>query len=204
MHPAECCWPPTLSFLSMCQLTQHESLVALFDNRTWCRQGVAEEFDYIGHHHAWKHPQVNVFITLILFIIMKVDDVWSVLKMCRILRLFIWFRPHLFQFWMSAVATTMPVPCGAFMPVFLIGESNFLCFLNVSLQMWNNSVNNLVLFFVTIRRRVWQTCRRNHGSHVSWWHTCWWQLVPHSSRWLRCSGWVVLNRFPFLKNDVPR
>lgn len=26
------------------------------------------------------------------------------------------------QFWMSAVATTMPVPCGAFMPVFLIGE----------------------------------------------------------------------------------
>ncbi|MEQ2178775.1 hypothetical protein GOODEAATRI_017597 [Goodea atripinnis] len=57
--------------LPVCQLTQHESLVALFDNRTWCRQGVAEEFDYISHHHAWKHPQVNVFITLILFIIMK-------------------------------------------------------------------------------------------------------------------------------------
>lgn len=33
---------------------------------------MAEEFDYISHHHAWKHPQVNVFITLILFIIMKV------------------------------------------------------------------------------------------------------------------------------------
>ncbi|KAF7648961.1 hypothetical protein LDENG_00149300 [Lucifuga dentata] len=79
------------------QLTQHESLVTLFDNRTWCRQGVAEEFDYINHHHAWKHPQVNVFITLILFIIMK--------------------------FWMSAVATTMPVPCGAFMPVFVIGAA---------------------------------------------------------------------------------
>ncbi|KAF3699361.1 Chloride channel protein 2 [Channa argus] len=74
--------------VSTCQLTQHESLVALFDNRTWCRQGVAEEFDYISHHHAWKHPQVNVFITLILFIVMK--------------------------FWMSAVATTMPVPCAAF------------------------------------------------------------------------------------------
>lgn len=27
---------------------------------------------------------------------------------------------------MSAVATTMPVPCGAFMPVFLIGECNVL------------------------------------------------------------------------------
>uniref|UniRef100_A0A8C6LXU7 Chloride voltage-gated channel 2 n=1 Tax=Nothobranchius furzeri TaxID=105023 RepID=A0A8C6LXU7_NOTFU len=86
-----------LACLLCCQLTQHESLVALFDNRTWCRQGVAEEFDYISHHHAWKHPQVNVFITLILFIIMK--------------------------FWMSAVATTMPVPCGAFMPVFLIGAA---------------------------------------------------------------------------------
>uniref|UniRef100_A0A8C8JK39 Chloride channel protein 2 n=1 Tax=Oncorhynchus tshawytscha TaxID=74940 RepID=A0A8C8JK39_ONCTS len=79
------------------QLTQHESLVALLDNRTWSRQGVAEEFDYISHSHAWKHPQVNVFITLIFFIVMK--------------------------FWMSAVATTMPVPCGAFMPVFLIGAA---------------------------------------------------------------------------------
>lgn len=58
--------------LCTCQLTQHESLVALFDNRTWCRQGAAEEFDYISHHHAWRHPQVNIFLTLFLFIIMKV------------------------------------------------------------------------------------------------------------------------------------
>ncbi|XP_047224061.1 chloride channel protein 2a isoform X3 [Girardinichthys multiradiatus] len=90
-------FPPGFGQFMAGQLTQHESLVALFDNHTWCRQGVAEEFDYISHHHAWKHPQVNVFITLILFIIMK--------------------------FWMSAVATTMPVPCGAFMPVFLIGAA---------------------------------------------------------------------------------
>lgn len=27
------------------------------------------------------------------------------------------------QFWMSALATTIPVPCGAFMPVFVIGEN---------------------------------------------------------------------------------
>ncbi|XP_068197058.1 chloride channel protein 2-like [Antennarius striatus] len=90
-------FPPGFGQFMAGQLTQHESLVALFDNRTWCRQGLAEEFDYISHHHAWKHPHVNVFITLILFIIMK--------------------------FWMSAVATTMPVPCGAFMPVFLIGAA---------------------------------------------------------------------------------
>ncbi|XP_043989686.1 chloride channel protein 2-like isoform X4 [Gambusia affinis] len=90
-------FPPGFGQFMAGQLTQHESLVALFDNRTWCRQGVAEEFNYISHHHAWKHPQVNIFITLILFIVMK--------------------------FWMSAVATTMPVPCGAFMPVFLIGAA---------------------------------------------------------------------------------
>ncbi|XP_028988125.1 chloride channel protein 2a isoform X4 [Betta splendens] len=90
-------FPPGFGQFMAGQLTQHESLVALFDNRTWCRQGVAEEFDYISHHHGWKHPQVNVFITLVLFIVMK--------------------------FWMSAVATTMPVPCGAFMPVFLIGAA---------------------------------------------------------------------------------
>uniref|UniRef100_A0A8C8IVC7 Chloride channel protein 2 n=1 Tax=Oncorhynchus tshawytscha TaxID=74940 RepID=A0A8C8IVC7_ONCTS len=90
-------FPPGFGQFMAGQLTQHESLVALLDNRTWSRQGVAEEFDYISHSHAWKHPQVNVFITLIFFIVMK--------------------------FWMSAVATTMPVPCGAFMPVFLIGAA---------------------------------------------------------------------------------
>ncbi|KAM6948312.1 chloride channel protein 2a [Aplochiton taeniatus] len=90
-------FPPGFGQFMAGQLTQHESLVALFDNRTWCRHGVAEEFNYISHSHAWRHPQVNVFVTLVLFIVMK--------------------------FWMSAVATTMPVPCGAFMPVFLIGAA---------------------------------------------------------------------------------
>ncbi|XP_037534375.1 chloride channel protein 2 [Nematolebias whitei] len=79
------------------QLTQKESLVTLFDNRTWAKQGIAEEFDYIGSAQAWKHPEVNVFVTLVLFIVMK--------------------------FWMSALATTIPVPCGAFMPVFVIGAA---------------------------------------------------------------------------------
>ncbi|XP_036410101.1 chloride channel protein 2a isoform X2 [Megalops cyprinoides] len=90
-------FPPGFGQFMAGQLTQYESLVALLDNRTWTKQGVADEFDYVGHAHAWKHPQVNVFITLMLFIIMK--------------------------FWMSALATTMPVPCGAFMPVFLIGAA---------------------------------------------------------------------------------
>ncbi|KAJ8357841.1 hypothetical protein SKAU_G00206350 [Synaphobranchus kaupii] len=90
-------FPPGFGQFMAGQLTQHESLVALLDNRTWTKQGVADEFYYIGPVKVWKHPHLNVFITLILFIIMK--------------------------FWMSALATTMPVPCGAFMPVFLIGAA---------------------------------------------------------------------------------
>ncbi|XP_045929678.1 chloride channel protein 2c isoform X3 [Micropterus dolomieu] len=90
-------FPPGFGQFMAGKLTQKESLVTLLDNRTWAKQGIAEEFDYIGHSQAWKHPQVNVFITLVLFIVMK--------------------------FWMSALATTIPVPCGAFMPVFVIGAA---------------------------------------------------------------------------------
>uniref|UniRef100_A0AAQ4QQU5 Chloride channel 2c n=1 Tax=Gasterosteus aculeatus aculeatus TaxID=481459 RepID=A0AAQ4QQU5_GASAC len=74
-----------------------ESLFTLLDNRTWGKQGIPEDYDYIGHSNPWLHPQVNVFVTLVLFIVMK--------------------------FWMSALAITMPVPCGAFMPVFLLGAA---------------------------------------------------------------------------------
>lgn len=56
------------------QLTQKESLVTLLDNRTWAKQGIAEEFDYIGNSQAWKHPQLNVFVTLVIFIVMKVGE----------------------------------------------------------------------------------------------------------------------------------
>ncbi|KAM6987622.1 chloride channel protein 2-like isoform 3-T3 [Tautogolabrus adspersus] len=90
-------FPPGFGQFMAGRLTQKESLVTLLDNRTWAKQGIAEEFDYIGHSAAWQHPQVNVFVTLVLFIVMK--------------------------FWMSALATTIPVPCGAFMPVFVIGAA---------------------------------------------------------------------------------
>uniref|UniRef100_A0A3Q1CI65 Chloride channel 2c n=1 Tax=Amphiprion ocellaris TaxID=80972 RepID=A0A3Q1CI65_AMPOC len=90
-------FPPGFGQFMAGKLTQKESLVTLLDNRTWAKQGIAEDFDYIGHSQAWKHPQLNVFVTLVLFIVMK--------------------------FWMSALATTIPVPCGAFMPVFVIGAA---------------------------------------------------------------------------------
>ncbi|NXG44560.1 CLCN2 protein, partial [Psilopogon haemacephalus] len=79
------------------QLTQKDTLVTLFDNQTWAKQGLSDEFEYLGILEAWHHPRSNVFVTLIVFILMK--------------------------FWMSALATTIPVPCGAFMPVFVIGAA---------------------------------------------------------------------------------
>ncbi|XP_061683561.1 chloride channel protein 2-like isoform X2 [Syngnathoides biaculeatus] len=90
-------FPPGFGQFMAGKLTQKESLVTLFDNLTWAKQGIAEEFDYIRHSQAWQHPQVNVFVTLVIFIVMK--------------------------FWMSALVTTIPVPCGAFMPVFVIGAA---------------------------------------------------------------------------------
>nr|XP_034989355.1 chloride channel protein 2 isoform X1 [Zootoca vivipara] len=90
-------FPPGFGQFMAGQLTQKETLVTLFDNRTWAKQGLAEEFEYVGPSEAWKHPRSNVFVTLVVFILMK--------------------------FWMSALATTIPVPCGAFMPVFVIGAA---------------------------------------------------------------------------------
>uniref|UniRef100_A0A674DXA4 Chloride voltage-gated channel 2 n=1 Tax=Salmo trutta TaxID=8032 RepID=A0A674DXA4_SALTR len=90
-------FPPGFGQFMAAKLTQMESLETLLDNHTWSKQGIPEEFDSNSHSQAWKHPQVNVFVTLTLFVVMK--------------------------FWMSALAMTMPVPCGAFMPVFVIGAA---------------------------------------------------------------------------------
>ncbi|XP_059369761.1 chloride channel protein 2-like isoform X1 [Carassius carassius] len=90
-------FPPGFGQFMAGQLTQKETLVSFFDNRTWTKQGMTEDFNYDSHSTAWKHPQANVFVILVIFIVMK--------------------------FWMSALATTLPVPCGAFMPVFVIGAA---------------------------------------------------------------------------------
>ncbi|NXY91686.1 CLCN2 protein, partial [Alcedo cyanopectus] len=90
-------FPPGFGQFMAGQLTQKDTLVTLFDNQTWAKQGFNDEFEYLGILEAWHHPRSNVFVTLVVFILMK--------------------------FWMSALATTIPVPCGAFMPVFVIGAA---------------------------------------------------------------------------------
>uniref|UniRef100_G3TZF4 Chloride channel protein 2 n=1 Tax=Loxodonta africana TaxID=9785 RepID=G3TZF4_LOXAF len=87
-------FPPGFGQFMAGQLSQKETLVTLFDNRTWVRQGLVEELEPPSTSQAWSPPRANVFLTLVIFILMK--------------------------FWMSALATTIPVPCGAFMPVFVI------------------------------------------------------------------------------------
>uniref|UniRef100_A0A8C4QMA1 Chloride channel, voltage-sensitive 1b n=1 Tax=Eptatretus burgeri TaxID=7764 RepID=A0A8C4QMA1_EPTBU len=79
------------------QLTQRETISTLFDNRTWVKQGVPLEMGDYGNSSVWRNPRTNIFVSLLVFILMK--------------------------FWMSALATTMPVPCGSFMPVFVIGAA---------------------------------------------------------------------------------
>ncbi|XP_009998437.1 PREDICTED: chloride channel protein 2 [Chaetura pelagica] len=90
-------FPPGFGQFMAGRLTQKDTLVTLFDNQTWAKQGISDEFEYLGILEAWRHPRSNVFVTLVVFILMK--------------------------FWMSALATTIPVPCGAFMPVFVIGAA---------------------------------------------------------------------------------
>lgn len=66
-------WATSTQLSPMCpQLTQKDTLVTLFDNRTWAKQEPSDEFEYIGILEAWRHPRSNVFITLVVFILMKV------------------------------------------------------------------------------------------------------------------------------------
>lgn len=64
-------WAPNLK-LCVLQLSQKETLVTLFDNRTWVRQGLVEDLELPSTSQAWSPPRANVFLTLVIFILMKV------------------------------------------------------------------------------------------------------------------------------------
>ncbi|XP_068097737.1 chloride channel protein ClC-Kb-like isoform X2 [Hyperolius riggenbachi] len=86
------------------RLTMKELLVSLFDNRTWwtISQNASAEWPPSGVDASnlwleWANPKFTIFGTLAFFIIMK--------------------------FWMFILATTMPMPAGYFMPVFIYGAA---------------------------------------------------------------------------------
>ncbi|KAI5153854.1 Chloride Channel Protein 1 [Manis pentadactyla] len=88
-------FPPGMGQFMAGELMPREAISTLFDNNTWVKH--VGDPESLGQSAVWMHPQVNVVIIILLFFIMK--------------------------FWMSIVATTMPIPCGGFMPVFVLGAA---------------------------------------------------------------------------------
>ncbi|KAM7383306.1 hypothetical protein PAMP_002972 [Pampus punctatissimus] len=90
-------FPPGFGQFMAGELMPRECINSLFDNFTWTKISGSPAPPGLGHSSAWLHPHVSVFVVLLLFVVMK--------------------------FWMSAVSTTMPIPSGAFMPVFILGAA---------------------------------------------------------------------------------
>ncbi|XP_004694463.1 PREDICTED: chloride channel protein 1 [Condylura cristata] len=88
-------FPPGMGQFMAGELMPREAISTLFDNNTWVKH--TGDPESLGQSAVWIHPQVNVVIIIFLFFVMK--------------------------FWMSIVATTMPIPCGGFMPVFVLGAA---------------------------------------------------------------------------------
>ncbi|XP_056597262.1 chloride channel protein 1a [Triplophysa dalaica] len=90
-------FPPGFGQFMAGELMPRECINSLFDNFTWTKIWGSPPPPGLGRSAVWFHPDVSVFVILILFFIMK--------------------------FWMSAVSTTLPIPSGAFMPVFVLGAA---------------------------------------------------------------------------------
>ncbi|CAJ0951612.1 unnamed protein product, partial [Ranitomeya imitator] len=96
-------FPDFLGRFLACRLSMKELLVSLFDNRTWwtLSQNMSSPspvtVDPNNLWVEWANPQISIFGTLAFFIVMK--------------------------FWMFILATTLPLPAGYFMPVFIYGAA---------------------------------------------------------------------------------
>ncbi|MEE6482290.1 hypothetical protein FKM82_013217 [Ascaphus truei] len=96
-------FPHGLGQFMASRLTMKELLTSLFDNRTWwtLSQNASLErppgVDPNNLWLEWSNPEITIFGTLAFFIVMK--------------------------FWMFILATTLPMPAGYFMPVFVFGAA---------------------------------------------------------------------------------
>ncbi|XP_068270954.1 LOW QUALITY PROTEIN: chloride channel protein ClC-Kb-like [Nyctibius grandis] len=97
-------FPPGLGQLMASRLTMKEYLTSLFDNRTWgalvpnaSSVPPPPGVDPGGLWQEWCHPSATIFGTLAFFLMMK--------------------------FWMLILATTLPLPAGYFMPIFVYGAA---------------------------------------------------------------------------------
>ncbi|XP_059815329.1 chloride channel protein-like, partial [Hypanus sabinus] len=87
-------FPPGAGQFMGAELMPRETINSLFDNLTWSK---VTDPKVLGHSAAWFHPQISIFLVLAIYVVMNV-----ILD--------------------GAVACTMPIPCGAFIPVFNMGE----------------------------------------------------------------------------------
>ncbi|NXM76587.1 CLCN1 protein, partial [Serilophus lunatus] len=88
-------FPPGFGQFMAGELMPREAISTLFDNYTWIKH--TGDTQILGKSAAWIHPKVSIFVVILLFFLVK--------------------------FCMSAVFTTMPIPCGGFMPVFVLGAA---------------------------------------------------------------------------------
>nr|XP_042708752.1 LOW QUALITY PROTEIN: chloride channel protein ClC-Kb [Chrysemys picta bellii] len=96
-------FPPSLGHFMASRLSMKELLTSLFDNQTWAflsqNASLARppQVDPENLWLEWWEPSITIYGSLALFLVMK--------------------------FWMLILATTMPLPAGYFMPLFVYGAA---------------------------------------------------------------------------------
>uniref|UniRef100_A0A2I3N7J7 Chloride voltage-gated channel Ka n=1 Tax=Papio anubis TaxID=9555 RepID=A0A2I3N7J7_PAPAN len=96
-------YPPGVGRFLASRLSMKQHLDSLFDNHSWVLMTWnssppwPEELDPQHLWWEWYHPRFTIFGTLAFFLVMK--------------------------FWMLILATTIPIPAGYFMPIFILGAA---------------------------------------------------------------------------------
>ncbi|XP_037002020.2 chloride channel protein ClC-Kb isoform X2 [Artibeus jamaicensis] len=96
-------YPPGVGRFMASRLSMNELLDTLLDNNSWALMTRNSsppwpaEPDPQNLWFEWYHPQFTIFGTLTFFLVMK--------------------------FWMLILATTIPIPAGYFMPIFIFGAA---------------------------------------------------------------------------------
>nr|XP_020733646.1 chloride channel protein ClC-Ka isoform X8 [Odocoileus virginianus texanus] len=96
-------YPPGAGRFMASRLSMREYLDSLLDNNSWAllTRNMSPPWPMEPDHQnlwfEWYHPQFTIFGTLAFFLVMK--------------------------FWMLILATTMPIPAGYFMPIFIYGAA---------------------------------------------------------------------------------
>lgn len=87
-------FPPGVGKYMAAELMPRETINSLFDNSTWSK---VTDPSTLGNSAIWFQSKLSIFLVLFIYFCMN--------------------------FWMAAIACTMPIPCGAFIPVFNLGAS---------------------------------------------------------------------------------